>query len=273
MMLAEKTFDTGEVVINYVEGSVSGSPMLLLHGLTAPGWQQWRDIIPRLSPTWQVVATDFRGHNKSGRAVQYRVVDYARDTIAFLRGRFDEPAVVMGHSLGALTATAVAAQAPDVVRAAVLLDPPFHLRNNSIKADVNAFNWFSWVRDTLKTCATYEDMLTRCRLMTPGGDENASRALADQIGKHDIGIVECVLQDQLLDGISLESALRSITCPALLMRGDWDHHAALDDEDAAFVRANLKQVVDVKIAEGNHMFPMEQTDLTMEHVNRFLAGV
>ena len=50
-------------------------------------------------------------------------IDYARDAAAVLRS-LREPAVVCGHSLGALVAGVVAAQLPERVRAVVLEDPP-----------------------------------------------------------------------------------------------------------------------------------------------------
>ncbi len=34
-MQNEKTFDAGEVTLNYFEGAANGSPLVLLHGLTA----------------------------------------------------------------------------------------------------------------------------------------------------------------------------------------------------------------------------------------------
>jgi hypothetical protein len=33
-MLSEKSFDTGELLLNYAEGPASGPPLALLHGLT-----------------------------------------------------------------------------------------------------------------------------------------------------------------------------------------------------------------------------------------------
>jgi pimeloyl-ACP methyl ester carboxylesterase len=78
-VLTEKTFDTGEVVINYAEGPPSGPPMVLLHGSTQR-WQFWQFLLPNLTSRWQVYLLDLRGHGKSGRvANQYRLVDYTRD--------------------------------------------------------------------------------------------------------------------------------------------------------------------------------------------------
>lgn len=59
-MLKESSFNTGTVDINYAEGSPSGPPLVLLHGL--PGrWQEFLPIIPNLSLFWHTYALDFRG--------------------------------------------------------------------------------------------------------------------------------------------------------------------------------------------------------------------
>ena len=103
-MLLEKTFDTGELTLNYAEGPASGPPLLLLHGLTG-WWPSFQPLMPHLMPTWHIYACDLRGHGKSGRvADRYRVTDYVRDIVTFLRQQIGTPTVLLGHSLGALTA-------------------------------------------------------------------------------------------------------------------------------------------------------------------------
>ena len=66
-MIAEKIFNTGEVEINYAEGSESGPPLVLFHGF-ANRWQNFLSIMPHLALRWQVFALDSRGQGKSGRA-------------------------------------------------------------------------------------------------------------------------------------------------------------------------------------------------------------
>lgn len=273
-MSHEKTFDTGEVTIHYVEFPASGPPLLLLHGLTSTWQNHWTTIIPRLTPNWHVCACDFRGHGKSGRvAGQYQFVDYARDTAALLRGCIHTPAVLVGHSLGAVASIIVAAQSPELVRAVVLLDPPLFLRSRPMSVMVGAHFWFTFVYKTLKSAPTYEAVLARCRAVQPEADEAMIRAQADQIFSLDIGTVATALYDQVLTDLDLGKWLRRITCPALLMRGEWDHGAALDDTDAAFVKASAPQMIDLKIPNANHSFPLEQTDLTLAHVEKFLRFV
>jgi pimeloyl-ACP methyl ester carboxylesterase len=41
-MLVEKSFDTGEAVLNYAEGPDNGPPILLIHGITG----NWRGFLP-----------------------------------------------------------------------------------------------------------------------------------------------------------------------------------------------------------------------------------
>ncbi len=269
-MLSDRSFDTGEVLLHYVEAPASGPPLLLLHGLT--GWlQAWEPIIPLLMSSWHVFACDLRGHGKSGRVDgQYQLVDYARDIAAFLNDRFDAPVVLVGHSLGALTAIAVAAQTPNLVRALVLLDPPLFSRNRSLAAMTSAYDWFSWVHATLKSSPSHDEIATHCSTVLPGVDEAVAQIMADQLSCVDISTVTVALEDELLETWDLGDALQKITCPTLLIRGDWDHGAAVDDDDAAYTKVHMPQIRDVKILEGSHLFPWEQADLTIEHVRSFL---
>src|SRR5436305_1794984 len=123
IVLSEKTFDTGELTISYAEGLASGPPMVLLHGLTLDK-ESYQVLVPHLTSDWHLYACDLRGHGRFGRVVgRYLMADYISDTIAFLRGLVAEPAIIIGHSAGGLIALGVAAEAPELVRALVLLDP------------------------------------------------------------------------------------------------------------------------------------------------------
>ncbi len=124
-MLVEKVFDTAVVKINYAEGPPAGPSLLLLHGFTGR-WQGFLPLIPLLSLRWHVYAPDYRGHGKSGRVPgRYGAEDFLSDVVAFVRGVVKEPAVLFGHSLGALFALALAERLPDQVRAVIVGDIAF----------------------------------------------------------------------------------------------------------------------------------------------------
>lgn len=57
----------------------------------------------------------------------YRRSDYAQDVEALVRQQIREPAILFGHSLGAVVALWVAAYAPELVRGLVLEDPPLYV--------------------------------------------------------------------------------------------------------------------------------------------------
>ncbi len=131
-MQNEKTFDTGELTLNYIEGG-SGAPLVLLHGLTSNKFRNWKPLLPALETNYHVYALDMRGHGKSGRAPdnQYRNADYVRDVIAFLK-HLDAPVVLMGISLGAMVALVTASGYAGGVRALILLEPPLSSYSSSM---------------------------------------------------------------------------------------------------------------------------------------------
>lgn len=267
----EKSFATGELTLNYAEGTTSGPPLVLLHGLTGR-WQAWQTMMPSLTLHWHVYAFDLRGHGKSGRmADQYQVADYAGDVVAFLQ-QLGQSAVLMGHSLGALVALATATAWPGGTRAVVLLDPPLYLRNSSMDARPDVREWFRWVYDTVSSSSSYEDIVAQCRALSPDADEDSITAMADEISGVAADAVRLPLQDRVLGALDLGRALRHVQCPLLLMHGDWAHGATMRDEDAEFVHANLPSAVTVKITNGSHLFFQEQQETVLQQVREFLPS-
>jgi pimeloyl-ACP methyl ester carboxylesterase len=97
-------------------------PIVLLHQSLARS-EDWENIFPRLATRYRTIAYDARGHGKSGRAADYSLRAFADDALRVLREIAKEPAVLIGHSLGALAALVAAGEAPELVRGLVLEDP------------------------------------------------------------------------------------------------------------------------------------------------------
>jgi pimeloyl-ACP methyl ester carboxylesterase len=105
-------------------------PVLLLHGLGVGG-SIWQSFARRLLPHLAAVAPDLRGHGQSDApASGYAPADYANDLPELIETERQPsmhgqwPVPVVGHSLGALVAMAMAELRPDLVSWVVLLDPP-----------------------------------------------------------------------------------------------------------------------------------------------------
>jgi pimeloyl-ACP methyl ester carboxylesterase len=103
--------------------TVDSDPAIVLSHSSLARSEDWENIFPRLATRYRVIAYDARGHGKSARAPDYTLRSFADDAIRILREVVKAPAVLIGHSLGALSALVSAAEAPDLVRGAVLEDP------------------------------------------------------------------------------------------------------------------------------------------------------
>jgi pimeloyl-ACP methyl ester carboxylesterase len=104
-------------------GGVAGEPaILLLHSSLARS-EDWENIFPRLATRYRTIAYDARGHGKSGRANDYSLRAFADDTLRILREVAKTPAVLIGHSLGALVALVAASDDPALARGLLLEEP------------------------------------------------------------------------------------------------------------------------------------------------------
>ncbi|MDO8506282.1 MAG: alpha/beta hydrolase [Candidatus Limnocylindria bacterium] len=116
----------GEVKLAHYDSvtGVAGEPAIVLIHASLFRSEDWENVFPRLGTRYRTVAYDHRGHGKSGRATDYSLRAFAGDAIHVLRDLVKSPAVLIGHSLGALAALAAAAEVPDLVAGLVLEDPP-----------------------------------------------------------------------------------------------------------------------------------------------------
>ena len=104
-------------------GRPDGAVILMLHGLTSSG-ATWRHVAPALGAGFRVVAPDARGHGDSEWTKDYSLELMADDVAGFCEQVGILGAIVVGHSMGALTAYALAARRPDLIRLLVLEEMP-----------------------------------------------------------------------------------------------------------------------------------------------------
>ncbi|WP_051132802.1 alpha/beta hydrolase [Nocardia paucivorans] len=122
----EKQVEIEGYPINYAEGPDNGSPLVLVHG-QASLWQDHLRVLPELAAHHHVFAVDVPGHGGSARlpADEYTNVRVAGLIADFMARVVGAPAVLAGHSSGALISAWIAANRPWLVRGLVLEDPPF----------------------------------------------------------------------------------------------------------------------------------------------------
>ena len=104
-----------------------GAPVILVHGLAA-SLHDWDALLPELAAhNYAGYALDLLGHGESAKP---RKIDhYTGDSVfAHMLGWIDsldleQPAILIGHSLGGYMALQFALQSPERVRALVLVNP------------------------------------------------------------------------------------------------------------------------------------------------------
>jgi pimeloyl-ACP methyl ester carboxylesterase len=101
----------------------SAEPIVLaVHGITSNS-RAWSVVARELEGSCSLVAIDLRGRARSNALPgPYGIAAYVRDLLAVLDAYDLERPVVAGHSLGAYITARLAAEHPERVRAAVLVD-------------------------------------------------------------------------------------------------------------------------------------------------------
>jgi pimeloyl-ACP methyl ester carboxylesterase len=99
-----------------------GSTVVAIHGLTA-SYMNFIGIAEHLAGRRALLALDLRGRGDSDKPEKpYGMVQHARDVASAMRALGLGPSVIVGHSMGAYVATALAATEPGLVSGLVFLD-------------------------------------------------------------------------------------------------------------------------------------------------------
>ena len=113
------------VDIHYMRTGGSKPPLVLLHGLTGNG-ACWSPLARALESEYDIVMPDARGHGSSSTPLDgYRYEDYASDVVGLIQGLGLAEPVLLGHSMGGMTAALVASQNATAIRGVILADPTF----------------------------------------------------------------------------------------------------------------------------------------------------
>jgi N-formylmaleamate deformylase len=117
--------ETNGINIFYTRTGGNKSPLILLHGLTANGLC-WTPLARDLAGEYDVIMPDARGHGKSSVPDQgYRYEDLANDVAGLIKSLGLPAPILIGHSMGGLTAAVLASRYPKLLHGLILADPTF----------------------------------------------------------------------------------------------------------------------------------------------------
>ena len=269
-MFEENQFDTGQIMLNYVEGPNNGKPLVLIPG-QAGTWRSYSKVLGALSEVFKVYAVDVRGHGGSTWTPgEYTFNIIGEDFTAFLEKVVERPAIVSGNSSGGLIALWLAANKPELVDRVVLEDAPlFSADWPRIKSE--------FVYEVLDKTATYlgaeggpdyEGFLRSIQRPTEDGGVKSLpgwllsvmvwlikryekpgepldipwlpgrlRQLIMTISLFDPDFSRSWVDGRIYEGLNHGDALARVECPVLLIHADWYRTekglvGAMDDNDA-----------------------------------------
>ena len=126
---ATRSVRAGGLETFYVEaGPADAPPVVLVHGLGATN-ASMLPLIPPLARGYRVLAPDLPGHGGTEARSAAHAARYLGDwLLAFIRQTCEQPAVLVGNSLGGRTALEAALNSPQEVRGLVLLCPAVAFR-------------------------------------------------------------------------------------------------------------------------------------------------
>jgi pimeloyl-ACP methyl ester carboxylesterase len=249
-------FNTGEVELCRLEWPGDSPPVVMLHGLTAAAWV-W-DARKTILGDQRGIAYNARGHAGSGDTPgSYRFVDFGRDCVAFLQGVVREPSILIGHSLGAMTAIYAAAKCPELVLATGLIEPVLYAPEFGCRNDQELFE-----RRFKAAGKTADEVVVL-------GFQPFAANLADM----DPDAIGQVLSGACADGWETDALLRQIRCPVLLEYGELELGSAIYPGEVERAKAQLANCTAVEIKGSGHTPQMQQTERFYEVFSEFIRGI
>ena len=247
------------------DGDPSAPPILLLHGITsASGTWDW--IVPELTQRFRVMRLDFRGHGESDRRPGEYGSGYVSDAIAAFEQAIGQPCIVMGHSLGGGTAAIVMQQRPELIRAAILEDPPLGIPDAAVGPvgeDHALFAAFGLMRQSipaLQASGMSAEAVAKFMSVVPTatgatmGESIEADGLLSMAGS--LLTVDAAVLDPVLDGTIdlLLDANRPFGAPTLIVTADPARPDAVADPEVARHFASISPATEVvTIAGAGHL--------------------
>ncbi len=250
---SSRTFYAPETTIVYEEGPGNGVPVVFIHSLGTRR-QYWAAVLPEFTSDHHVFAPDLRGHGESGRVPGgYRFTHYARDIVPWLREIVRKPAVLVGHSLGGVVATVIAADHPDLVASVIAIDPPLFTNRKTRNSSGDPARYrerFRRARDLAASGMTEDELFATLQERSPDRPENVSRSIAGNLANLDPDVFTLALEGGKQIDFDPEDLIRRLSRPMLIVRADPANGAAVTEDDARWA-TETNPLISCGLIEGS----------------------
>ena len=232
--------------LHYLRSGGDFPPLVALHGLLGSG----ACLVPlarTLRDGFDVILPDARGHGKSDAPAEgYRYRDLADDVVGLIGQLNLQAPILLGHSMGGMTAAVVAGRSGVTISGLVLVEPTFinpEWQRKIFESDI--------VEEQRRSLASSRsDLLARARLRNPRRPREISECLVDARRQTSLSAFD-VLTPPNPDHQEL---VRDIGVPTLLVTGG----AGIVPPDAARDLQKLNPLLRHELIEGGgHGLPYD----------------
>ncbi|MGH2549024.1 MAG: alpha/beta fold hydrolase [Thermomicrobiales bacterium] len=243
----------------------SGPALVLLHGIGSRG-VSWIPVAAELAAEFRLVILDLRGHGASSKPERgYLISDYARDLDAVLNELGLERPLIIGHSLGGMTALEWAIGHPHRAAALVIEDSPMNRGGEGVGELFDGWIALSQM--------SVEDATAYYMENTPGGSREEAERRAVSITTVAPGVYTDMRAYMVAqNGAIVIPSYSGITSPTLLVYGDLGTGGMVPGVLAEMFERTISGAEAVQIPNGTHGLHRDTKAEFLEIVLPFLRA-
>lgn len=259
---------TNGITMHYYRTGGDKPPLVLAHGLTDNGLC-WKPIAMVLAERYDCIMPDARGHGFSSAPESgYTNAEHAADYAGLIEALgLDRPAM-LGHSMGGGTTTQLAASYGQLIRGALLEDPPWRPRSAPIGGPESVARAEAWRADVLANRQlTVIDLINKGRAdraAWPDAEFDGWSGAKQQVDPNAVDYAR-------VSSVPWWETVPQISCPTLLIIGDVERGAIVDEATATAVAALNPTIQVAHVPGAGHNIRREQPARYLEVVQQFLA--
>ena len=308
----EKDITVGDVRFHYAESEGSDKPALLLLHAQLLDWFSYHRVMIPLSEKYHVFAVDYPGHGMTRCPDDYEISaqQIGVSLAQFIEEVIGRPVIISGNSSGGLLAVWLAANRPDLIKAAVLEDPPlfsseypavkktiayrtFAVSDKAVREDNEGDYLIFWIRNSpeffktnafpgarilLRVLIFLSRMLHWQKTVEIPFVSELIREMVRGMDQYDPHFGQAFYDGTWNTGFSHAEALQKITCPVLLIQADTSFlldgtlNGAMSQENAEFALSRLQNGRLVHI-QARHVVHLEAPETYLKEINAFLRDI
>ena len=251
-------------------GAPDAPVVLCIHGLLEQGLS-WQEVaLPLATKGYRVVAPDLFGHGRSSHlqmVTSYNLLTFIAQIDRVIQELPDQPLLLVGHSLGAMLATAIASVRQDKIKRLILVELPLPAEESKQESAVNQLTTCLEYMNSTPEHPRFPDLATaarRLRQAIPNLSEEFSYMLAERTTKlYQDGVSwswDAILRTRSVlsfhnfhgDRSQYLAMLKSIQVPTTLVYGK---HSKLNrPEDLQQQQITMTQAKPVFLSGGHNLY-------------------